>query len=148
MLMREITAGGSIRTTEQAIVNVKDLNMRLKDSPVILRLGQPCEEHGYSCEWSERKSPNLFTHGQIGHCRAKDEVSSVSPDGSVTKQSMSVEKLVSQRSAECTRAQGMQKDANQLRLLMTTPSVAQCLKYTYLHNTEGAASRSRSIIPD
>ena len=62
-----VTADSTIRTTEQATVNVKDLDMfvtvqLLKDSPALLSLGKLCEQHGYSYEWNEDQSPNIFNN--------------------------------------------------------------------------------------
>ena len=53
-----------IRTTEQATVCVKDLDMfaavqLLKDSPAVFCLGKLFEKHGYSYEWRENQTPNL-----------------------------------------------------------------------------------------
>ena len=47
------TADGTIRTTLQATVRVKYLDMfvtvqLLKDSPAVFSFGKVCEEHGYS----------------------------------------------------------------------------------------------------
>ena len=71
-------AGGTIRTTEQAFVYVKDLDM-FEDSPAALYLGTLCEEHGYAYEWKEGRSPNLYKNDQIIHCKSDSFVTLVAP---------------------------------------------------------------------
>ena len=58
-----IIAKGSIDTTEEAIVYVKDLDMfamvhLLEDTPTGLFLGKPCEENRFSYDWKECETPN------------------------------------------------------------------------------------------
>ena len=53
-----MTAHGSIDSTEEATVYVKDLEMLvtvqlLEDTPAVSSLGKLCEENGYSYEWKE-----------------------------------------------------------------------------------------------
>ena len=59
-----MTASGSINTTEEAIVCVKDLDMfvavqLLEDTAAVPSLGKPCEENGSSHEWNEGMTPKL-----------------------------------------------------------------------------------------
>ena len=53
-----ITAIGSVDTTEDATVHVKDLDMfvtvqLLEETPAVVFLEKLCEENGYSYEWEE-----------------------------------------------------------------------------------------------
>ena len=52
-----ITANGAVQTNEEATVYVKDLGLfvtvqLLEDTPPVLSLGQLCEDHEYSYEWT------------------------------------------------------------------------------------------------
>ena len=58
---------GRPKLTTKATVHVKDLGMfvtvqLLDDTPAELSLGTLCEEHGYSCEWTEGQTPNTLAH--------------------------------------------------------------------------------------
>ena len=48
-----VTANGEVRTKEEAIVYVRELDqfvtvMLLEDTPAVLSLGKLCEDHGYT----------------------------------------------------------------------------------------------------
>ena len=73
------TANGSIDTTDEAIVNVEDLDIfdtvqLLEDTPAVLFLGKFIEENGYSYEWTQGKTPNLFKNGKTAPCKCDNSV--------------------------------------------------------------------------
>ena len=58
-----VTADGEVQTNEEAQVCVDDPNLfvtvqLLEDTPAVLSLGNLCEDHGYSYEWTSQK-PHL-----------------------------------------------------------------------------------------
>ena len=63
-----ITANGEVQTHEEATVHVRELDMFLtvkiiEDTPAVLSLGKLCEDHGYSCEWTNGQKPCLIKNG-------------------------------------------------------------------------------------
>ena len=77
-------ADGTIRTTLQATVRVKYLDMfvtvqLLKDSPAVFSFGKVCEEHGYSCEKKESQPPNFDKNGNVSPCTSDNVVPIVAP---------------------------------------------------------------------
>ena len=74
-----ITANGSIETNEEATVDVKDLHLfvtvqLLDDTPLVVSLGQLCEDHGYSHEWIQGQKPYLVKNGRNFLCRTDNHV--------------------------------------------------------------------------
>ena len=75
-----ITANCEVQTIQEAVVNVKDLNQfvtvqLLEDRPPVLSLGQLCQDHGYSFEWTARRKTSYQTwkkdtmqHGELRSC--------------------------------------------------------------------------------
>ena len=64
-----ITANGEVRTHEEAIVYVKELDIFLtmkvlENTPAVLSLGKLCDEHGYSYEWINGQKPHLIKDGR------------------------------------------------------------------------------------
>ena len=60
-----ITANGEVQTHEEARVYVKELDMFMKvkifdDTPAVFSLGKLCEDHGYSYEWTNGRTPCLI----------------------------------------------------------------------------------------
>ena len=60
-----ITANGEVQTHEEAIVNVKELEICLTmkvfgNTPAVLSLGKLCDENGYSYEWINGQKPHLI----------------------------------------------------------------------------------------
>ena len=60
-----ITANGEVQTHEEATVFVKELNVfltkkGLEDTPAVLSLGELCDDHGYSYEWTNGQKPSLI----------------------------------------------------------------------------------------
>ena len=54
------------QTNEEATVHVKDLTVQLlEDTPPVLSLGQLCEDHGYSYEWTGGQKPHFLTRQKI-----------------------------------------------------------------------------------
>ena len=73
------TANGSIATTDEAIVNVEDLDIfdtvqLLEDTPAVLFLGKFIEENGYSYEWKDGQTPNLFENDKTAPCKCDNSV--------------------------------------------------------------------------
>ena len=80
----------------------KLLTIPKSDTLAVLNLGQLCEEHWYSHEWTEGQSPNLMKHNKTSPCKqdnvvpivaprvTKDEIISVSADGSAETSRSSV----------------------------------------------------------
>ena len=59
-----VTATGEVQTNEEAQVYVHDLHLYvtvqwLEDTPAVLSLGKPWEEHGYTHEWASGQKPHL-----------------------------------------------------------------------------------------
>ena len=60
-----ITANGEVQTHEEAIVNVKELDIFLtmkvlENTPAVLSLGKLCDENGYTYEWINGQKPHLI----------------------------------------------------------------------------------------
>lgn len=78
-----ITANGEVQTSEEAQVDVHDLELFvtmqiLEDMPAVLSLGKLCEEHRYSYEWASDEKPQLTKHGKI-LCNTENFVPTVFP---------------------------------------------------------------------
>ena len=63
-----ITANGEVQTHEEAIVNIKELDIFLtmkvlENTPAFLSLGKLCDENGYSYEWINGQKPHLKKTG-------------------------------------------------------------------------------------
>ena len=63
-----ITANGEVQTHEEAIVDVKELDIFLtlkvlENTPAVLSLGKHCDENGYSYEGSNGQKPHLIKTG-------------------------------------------------------------------------------------
>ena len=69
LLLTVITTDGSIDTTEETIVDLKELDIfvtiqLLEDTPAVQHLGN-YEENGYSYEWKEDRTPSLIKNDKI-----------------------------------------------------------------------------------
>ena len=109
-----MTANGKSGSTEEATVYVSDLDvcvtmMLLEDSPVVLSLGNMCEDMGYSYEWTKGESPSLIKYNKIVRCRCQivavpkesrkpDVLAKASGDRLRIPGSLSIRKLVAQGS--------------------------------------------------
>ena len=62
-----ITAKGEVRTHEEAIVYVKELDkfltMKVENTPAVLSLRKLCDENGYSYEWINDQKPHFIEDG-------------------------------------------------------------------------------------
>ena len=63
-----ITANGEVQTHEEAIVNVKELDVFLTmkvldNTSAVFSLGKLCDENGYSYEWISGRKPHLIKDG-------------------------------------------------------------------------------------
>ena len=79
-----ITANGGVPTHEEAIMNVKELDifltMRVLDNtPAVLSLGKLCDEIGYSYEWINGQKPHLIKNGIRIPCNTENFVPIVVP---------------------------------------------------------------------
>ena len=79
-----ITANGEVRTHEEAIVYVKELDIFLtmkvlENTPAILSLGKLCDEHGYSYERINGQKPHLIKDGIRIICNTENFVPIVVP---------------------------------------------------------------------
>ena len=79
-----ITANGEVRTDEEAIVYVTELdiilNMKVLDNtPAVLSLGKLCDENGYSYEWINGQKPHLIKNGIRIICNTENIVPIVVP---------------------------------------------------------------------
>ena len=82
--VRFFTANGSITTTEEASVYLRDFDMfisvqLLEDSPAVLSPGTLCEDTGYSCELKENNYPHYPRMDKVIHCRSDTCVQIVAP---------------------------------------------------------------------
>ena len=64
-----MTANGEVRTTEEATVYVKQLDlfvkvMLLEETLAVLSLGKLCEDHGYTYHWISGQKPRLIKNGK------------------------------------------------------------------------------------
>ena len=64
-----VAANGEVQTSEEAPENVHDLDLFvtvqiLNDVPAVLPLGELCEEHGYTYEWTSGLQPHLTEQGK------------------------------------------------------------------------------------
>ena len=65
--------------TEEATVYVKEMDLfvtvnLLEDTPAVLSLGTPCEDHGYSYEWTSGQKPQLIKDGRQIKCSTENYV--------------------------------------------------------------------------
>ena len=79
-----ITANGEVRTHEEAIVYVKELDKFLtmkvlENTPAVLSLGKLCDENGYSYEWINGQKPHLIKDGIRIICNTENFVPIVVP---------------------------------------------------------------------
>ena len=75
-----MTANGEVRTREEAIVYVKELDvfvtvMLLEET---LSLGKLCEDHGCTCHWSSGQKPHLTKNGKHINCKKRTTYHSLS----------------------------------------------------------------------
>ena len=73
------TANGEVQTHEEATVYVKELDIFLtmkvhENTPAVLSLGQLCDEHGYSYEWSNGQKPHPIKNGIRIKCNTENFV--------------------------------------------------------------------------
>ena len=61
----------------------------LEDTPAVLSLGKPCDEHGYSYEWIKGQKPHLIKNGFRIRCNTANFVPIVVPGLSTTPSSSS-----------------------------------------------------------
>ena len=79
-----ISANGEVQTNEEATVYVKDLDLFvtvqfLEYTLADLSLFQPCQDHGYSCEWTGGRKPHLIKSGRRIPCNTEIDVPIVCP---------------------------------------------------------------------
>ena len=79
-----ITGNGEVQTHEEAIVNVKELDIFLTtkfldNTPAVLSLGKRCDENGYSYEWINGQKPHLIKDGIRIICNTENFVPIVVP---------------------------------------------------------------------
>ena len=75
-----ITANGEVQTHEEAIVCVKELDMKVfENTPAVLSLGKLCDENGYSYEWINGQKPHLIKDGIRIICNTENFVPIVVP---------------------------------------------------------------------
>ena len=79
-----ITANGEVQTHEEAIVDVKELDIFLtmkvfENTPAVLSLGKLCDENGYSYEWINGQKPHLIKDGIRIICNTENFVPIVVP---------------------------------------------------------------------
>ena len=79
-----ITANGEVRTQEETIVYVKELDMFLtmkvlENTSAVLSLGKLCDENGYSYEWINGQKPHLIKNGIRIICNTENFVPIVVP---------------------------------------------------------------------
>ena len=78
------TANGEVQTHEEATVHVKELDIFstmkvLEDTPAVLSIRKLCDEHGYSCEWTNGQKPHLIKKGIRIQCNTENFVPIVVP---------------------------------------------------------------------
>ena len=74
-----LTASGEVQTCEEAQVFVHDLDLfvtlqLLEQTPAVLSLGKPCEDHGYFYEWVSGQKPRSTKHGKTITCKTNNIV--------------------------------------------------------------------------
>ena len=79
-----ITANGEVKTHEEAIVYVKELEVFLtvkviENTPAVLSLGNLCDENGYSYKWINGQKPHLIKDGIRIICNTQNFVPIVLP---------------------------------------------------------------------
>ena len=78
------TANGEVQTREEATVYVKELDlfvtvMLLEETPAVLSLGKPCEDHGYTYHWTSGQKPHRTPNGKSINCNIANYVPFVVP---------------------------------------------------------------------
>ena len=68
-----MTGNGEVQTREEATVYVKLLDlfvkvMLLEETPAVLSLGKPCEDHGYTYHWMSGQKPHLSRNDKRIDC--------------------------------------------------------------------------------
>ena len=81
-----------MQTTEAATVYVKKLDLLvtvklLEDTLAVLSLGELCEGHGYSYEWTSGQKPQLIKDGRRAKCSTENYVPLVVPGLSTSSSS-------------------------------------------------------------
>ena len=94
-----ITATRKMQTHEEAIVYMRELDMFLtvkilEDTPALLSIGKPCEDHGYSYEWADGQKPCLIKNSVRINCNTENYVPIVVP-GLSTASSLSTSSATS-----------------------------------------------------
>ena len=79
-----MTANGEVQTREQAIENVKQLDlfvkvMLLEETPAVLSLGKLCEDHRFSFHWTSGQKPHLTKNDKRIDCNISNYVPFVVP---------------------------------------------------------------------
>ena len=74
-----VTANWEVQACEKAQVYVHDLDLfvtvqLLEETPDVLSLGKPCEEHGYTYEWASGQKPQLTKQGIKILCKTENFV--------------------------------------------------------------------------
>ena len=69
-----VIANGEVLTKEQATVFVRELDlfvkvMLLENTVAVLSLGKPCEDHGYTHQWTSGQKPHLIKKWQENQLR-------------------------------------------------------------------------------
>ena len=83
-----MTANGEVRTTEEATVYVKQLDLFVKVMlPAVLSLGKLCEDHGKTYHWTSSLKPNLTKKGKRIYCSFSNYVPFVVPGITVSSSS-------------------------------------------------------------
>ena len=97
--MTVMTANGEVRTTEEATVYVKQLDllvkvMLLEETPAVLSLGKLCEDHGYTYHWTSCQKPHLTKKGKRNDCKISHHVPFVVPGLSASSSSTHLHPLL------------------------------------------------------
>ena len=79
-----IAANGEVQTSEEAPVNVHDLDLFvtvqiLDDTPAVMSSRKVCGEHGSANEWAGGQKPHLTRHGKRFLCKTENFVRVVVP---------------------------------------------------------------------
>ena len=79
-----VAANGEVQTKEEATVYVRGLDFfvtvkLLEDAWAVLSLGQLCEDHGHSYEWTSGQEPQLIKDGRRIKCSTENHVPIVVP---------------------------------------------------------------------
>ena len=79
-----MTANGEVQTREEATVHVKELDLFVtvmfqEETPAVLSLGKPCEDHGFSYHWTSGQKTHLTKKGKRIDCNISNCVRVVVP---------------------------------------------------------------------